>query len=108
MQKISPENKRVNWSMLFALSGGQEEDEEKTYHSMNPPRWDDHCVSFHQLNLEDLIDHVSQPGLVLQFTSRPLFIRGKVCWRGPDKIKYLENKNNIIYSPEENYSYLYF
>ena len=69
---------------------GKTKKDKCTHNSMNPSAWDDHSVPLHQFDFENFINHISQPSLILKFTSWPSFICGEICWSGFDEIEYLK------------------
>jgi len=50
-----------------------------THNRMNPSSRNDHCVAFPQINLNDFVDHVTQPCMSLYLAPGPTFIGSKVC-----------------------------
>src|SRR6266581_1732790 len=49
-----------------------------THNCMDPSGGNDHCVTLHQINSGDLVDHVTKPCMVLYLASGPAFVRSKI------------------------------
>lgn len=64
----------------------------QTYYSVYPTRRNDHCIPRGQLDLDDLIHKVTQPGMILNFRARPTLVGGEVSGRGFDEVEHLERQ----------------
>jgi hypothetical protein len=63
---------------------------------MDPPSGNNHSVTFAQVNLGDLVDHVTKPCMTLYLASGPAFVCGKISGRGAYEEESLgENINKL-------------
>lgn len=66
------------------------------YNCVYPPRWNDHGVSLSQLHFEDFVNHISKPCIVLELSSRPLFVCRQVGWRWSYEVEDFGTAENVI------------
>ena len=63
---------------------------------MNPPSGNNHSVTLAQINLGDLVDHVTKPCMTLYLASGPAFVCSKISDRGAYEEEGLgENINKL-------------
>jgi hypothetical protein len=80
MQEVAAEDKRIDRSV----------------HSVNPARRDDHGVTGNQLDLDNLVHHVPKPDVVLQLCTGPSLVSRQVRRCGPDKVEDLRDVSSSM------------